>query len=55
MSTERYHLVILLPESGDSFFNGLLDGATKVARDGAALQVFSTPGPTPPRPPGISR
>ncbi len=45
LESERYHIVLLLPDTGDSFFNGLLDGATKAAGPmGAAVQVFRYPG-----------
>jgi ABC-type sugar transport system substrate-binding protein len=45
LKSERYHLVLLLPDTGDSFFNGLLDGAAKAAAlTGAAVQVFRYPG-----------
>jgi ribose transport system substrate-binding protein len=42
---ERFQLVVVLPDTDDSFFGGLLDGVSQAAAAaGAAVQVFRYPG-----------
>ena len=44
----RYHLVVILPDSNDSFFRGLLDGIGESApMADAAVQVFRYPAASP--------
>jgi len=44
----RYHLVVILPDSNDSFFRGLVDGISESApKADAAVQVFRYPGTSP--------
>jgi len=44
----RYHLVVILPDSNDSFFRGLLNGIGESApKAGAAVQVFRYPAASP--------
>jgi ribose transport system substrate-binding protein len=45
---ERFHLVVIVPDTDDSFFEGLLDGiSSEAAGVAAAVQVFRYPGQTP--------
>ncbi|MCX7024013.1 MAG: substrate-binding domain-containing protein [Spirochaetes bacterium] len=44
----RYHLIVVIPDSDDSFFRGLLKGINDGAAEvDAAVQIFSYPGATP--------
>ena len=44
----RYHLVVVIPDSNDSFFQGLLEGVREGApKADAAVQVFRYPGAIP--------
>jgi len=44
----RYHLIVILPDTNDSFFRGLLEGIHEEApKAGAAVQVFRYPSTFP--------
>jgi ribose transport system substrate-binding protein len=47
-ATARFHLVLVVPDTDDSFFAGLIEGVHKAAPlSGAAVQVFKYPGSSP--------
>ncbi|MFZ2636674.1 MAG: substrate-binding domain-containing protein [Rectinemataceae bacterium] len=45
--TARFHVIVVIPDTGDSFFDGLLEGISDSASEAdAAVQVFRYPGPS---------
>jgi ribose transport system substrate-binding protein len=48
IEAKRFHLVVIVPNTDDSFFGGLLEGVVQAATEAsAAVQVFRYPGSAP--------